>query len=196
MTALGKYREIIKRSADVESYVDASKIVNAYDKLNELGSHELDDLLFEYARVGIKNKYLKASIDDYLYLDEEWLFKLAEYRSMFDIIDEYSEEVFAEVKNEELLQGNKDLSQLKCFRVFIDDVGKSVKWAGEKIVLPIFEGKKIVLKFEEKVLVEYERVTALGFMDKDEDEPTYEDEDFIVKVKRGIYEDKLIISPK
>jgi tetratricopeptide (TPR) repeat protein len=141
MTALEKYREIIKKSATVESYVDASKIVNAYDKLNELGSHELDDLLFEYARVGIKNKYLKASIDDYLYLDEEWLFKLAEYRSMFDIIDEYSEEVFAEIDSEEVLEKAEKLKDqgniteaIKCYEEALE-----LKPGDEKILQKLFE---------------------------------------------------------
>lgn len=123
MSEIKKYRQFIKGYNSIGSYTDAAKVIDAYSKLDDLGSNELDNHLFEYARIGIANKYLRTALEDYLYLNENHFFRLAEYRSMFDVIDEYAEKVITEVKVDELLdkaityknQGNSEKA-IRCYQ--------------------------------------------------------------------------------
>jgi len=101
MTQQEKNRDIIKRSESVESYSEALEVVNACE---QLGDAEINDFLFEYVRIGTKNEHLEAAIEDRIYFDEEWLFKVVQYRNIFKVVHEFGLEAVANVESRELVE--------------------------------------------------------------------------------------------
>ena len=101
MTQQEKNRSIIDRAESAESYSEALEVVNACE---QLGEAETDDFLFEYVRIGTKNEHLEAAIEDRLFFDEEWLFKVVQYRNMFKIVHEFGLQAVANVESKELVE--------------------------------------------------------------------------------------------
>jgi hypothetical protein len=101
MSEVDSYREIVKNAGSIDSYTSARETIEAYHKLHDLGCEDLEDFLFEYARTGIDNKYLKFSFENHLISCDYCVERLTRYKLMFEVIDEYGEEAFAIVKARE-----------------------------------------------------------------------------------------------
>jgi hypothetical protein len=223
---------IIRPVDNLESYVDAKLALDQYHDLNKKGFDYLDDLLFEYARAGIANKYLKYAFETHLISCDYCLDELKFKKLMFEMIDEYGEEAAAIVKSRGLVKladeqlakgdikstidsltdalgwmpGTQEIrdriealeNQLvsKTFNVIVDGEEKVVKWVGEYIEKIYHATKNIVVKFSGQELVRMERIPSFGFQDKDEGSYSYEGDDFTVEIRKGMYEDLLIIRPK
>ena len=116
MAEIERYRELISKAESVASYMEALEVIDAYDKLEELGIYDVDDFLFEYIREGTTNKYLRTALEDHLLFDEGWLFKAAEYRTMFDLIEEFGPEALTKVKVKELFGKAEDYKKKGNFK--------------------------------------------------------------------------------
>ena len=101
-----KYVDVIKTTPT--SYIEASKILEAYVKLDEAGIDEIENLLFEYARAGIDNDYLKESLEDYIFHNENWKNRLYEYMTLFKATDEHGREIISKIQFDELIIKAKD----------------------------------------------------------------------------------------
>lgn len=104
MSEVDSYREIVKNAGSIDSYMSARETIEAYHKLHDLGYEDLEDFLFEYARTGIDNKYLKFSFENHLISCDYCVERLTRYKLMFEVIDEYGEEAFAIAKAKALLE--------------------------------------------------------------------------------------------
>ncbi|MCG8571073.1 MAG: hypothetical protein MJB14_13110 [Spirochaetes bacterium] len=88
--------------------------------------------------------------------------------------------------------------QLEKFHVFFDSIEKTIEWVGDTITLPFKEANKILVKLGDTILLDasIESKTSFGFADDDEDDIHVENENFILEIKKGMFEHYLIIKPK
>ena len=172
MTQQEKNRSIIDRAESVESYSEALEVVNACE---QLGEAETDDFLFEYVRIGTKNEHLEAAIEDRLFFDEEWLFKVVQYRNIFKIVHEFGLQAVANVESRELVEkaeAHKETGNIeeakKCLKealllrpgdteieerlslliiVGFDNMPQKPKLVDGKIVIPIMKPTGITVEY-------------------------------------------------
>lgn len=172
MTQQEKNRSIIDRAESVESYSEALEVVNACE---QLGEAETDDFLFEYVRIGTKNEHLEAAIEDRLFFDEEWLFKVVQYRNIFKIVHEFGLQAVANVESRELVEkaeAHKETGNIeeakKCLKealllrpgdteieerlllliiVDFDNTPQKPELIGDKIVIPIVKPTGIMVEY-------------------------------------------------
>jgi len=175
MPDIDAYRSAIERVQDVESYESADQVIDAYHKLRDHGHDDLDNLVFEYARFGIENKYVNYVFETHLIVCDYCIDKLTEIKFMLEIIDEYGEEAISIVKAEEFMdeakahqeKGNFEEAK-KCLEealelrpgdteiigrllllpiVAFDDTPQKPKLIGDKIVIPIAKPTEITVEY-------------------------------------------------
>ena len=173
MTQQEKNRNIINRAESVESYSEALEVVNTCE---QLGDAEINDFLFEYVRIGTKNQHLEAAIEDRLFFDEEWLFKVVQYRNIFKIVHEFGLQAVANVESRELVEkaeahketgnieeakkclkealllrpGDTEIDELLLLLIIVgfDDMPQKPKLiGGGKIVIPIMKPTGITVEY-------------------------------------------------
>jgi hypothetical protein len=101
MTNIKKDREIIKNLHKIDSYESAEEIINAYHRLHNLGHEDLEDFLFEYARTGFENEYLKYTFETHLISCDYCIERLTRYKLLSDAITKYGPIAIARVKSKE-----------------------------------------------------------------------------------------------
>jgi hypothetical protein len=92
-THLAKYRKIIRTISEVRSLTSASEILEAYHKLQELGSNELDTLRFEYVTTGIENPFLEKVFEYHLPHCFDCLQITVNYKHLINATDLYGDRV-------------------------------------------------------------------------------------------------------
>jgi len=123
MSEIEKLRDIVKDIDVLESYRAAREIIHSYHRLHELGCEDLDDFLFEYARVGIHNEYLRYSFENHLISCDYCIERLTTFKCMFEVIDKYGQEAVDIVKAKELVGKATELEKqgslheaIKCLK--------------------------------------------------------------------------------
>jgi len=84
----------------------------------------------------------------------------------------------------------------RIFRVIMDGVSNFICWTGQKRIFSLVDIKEAIVISGKKILGEIRTKEAIGLSDDYGAEIIHEGDNFILEVKRGVYEDKLIIRPK
>lgn len=221
---IDKYREIVSKASEVDSIEAAMDHLDAYHKLDELGSEELDELRFWFVSGEIENEYLRRVFEYHLIECFDCLQKATNLKHFLKASREHGAEAVAQVekaeKVKELVEARKlapdnedteksleSLKKIVPVKSIVSGVEKIIEWRSDTIVLPITRAGRVFIeiggkKFFDKVLTadDYRGIvaTATDYKDKTGEKIPLkvltEKDGIRIEVEKGVKDGKIIIT--